>query len=657
MSCCKNFPPSSPLSRSESPSSSDPPDMENFISNIIANVALDDNSLCGNCEEGTSAFSKCIDCREMLCDACVLAHKRVRLTKDHRISLGSLGSSPHSGNPSPLCNNFISLCENHKEPYRLFCQTCKSPSCSECLLEEHSNHQVTYIEDMIEQSKEISLKLVVESRQAILKIRESIDTVQRMNESVEIRTHQVSNEIRTFTRRLISSLEDREAELLKKVDQIRQYKGKMLMAQQESLRIALAKLARTSDLLTDSIETSQNALDIMIGNEKAEAELKQIRPFSMELVPCEDDNLMFIPAESGFLRAISQFGSISPNLATQIIRPMARNNSFTCNIPNANYSIFSLTKDYSDDLDFGQTVNIRNRPIFGASKIVKVRDSGPLPSLTFGVEGEGDGQLCRPWGICCNKLNQIIVADRSNNRIQVFNTSGAYLFKFGSQGCSPGQFDRPAGVAVNTYNDIIVADKDNHRIQIFKNNGTFAYTFGEKGIRNGQFNYPWDVACNSLNQIVVSDTRNHRIQLFNSDGSYITKYGFEGTSQMWKHFDSPRGVAFTPQGGVIVTDFNNHRLVVVEANFQNAQFLGQEGASFKQFLRPQGLICDDEGRIIVADSRNNRIQVFERNGSFLFKLGQLGKNPGEMDRPSGIGLTPEGRIAVVDFGNNRVQIF
>lgn len=458
--------------------------------------------------------------------------------------------------------------------------------------------------------------------------------------------------------RLTSAIEEREADLLKKVDQIRQYKGKMLMAQQENLRIALGKLARTSDLLTDSIESSQNAYDLMLANDRAERELKQFRPLGSELLPCEDDSMVFLPPESVFLRAISQFGSINPSLSSRLFRPISRNNMLSCSVNNSNtFSVFPPSPEYSDDLDFGQTLNYRNRPVFGAKHMVTVRDSGPVPSLTFGGEGEGDGQLCRPWGICCNNLNQIIVADRSNNRVQVFNTSGCFLFKFGTQGSAPGQFDRPAGVAVNTHNDIVVADKDNHRIQVFKSDGTFIHTFGEKGVRNGQFNYPWDVACNSLNQIVVSDTRNHRIQLFSSDGCYITKYGFEGSSQMWKHFDSPRGVAFTPQGGVIVTDFNNHRLVVVEPNFQNAQFLGQEGASFKQFLRPQGLICDDEGRIVVADSRNNRIQVFERSGSFLFKIGQLGKNPGEMDRPSGIALTPEGRIAVVDFGNNRVQVF
>ena len=73
--------------------------------------------------------------------------------------------------------------------------------------------------------------------------------------------------------------------------------------------------------------------------------------------------------------------------------------------------------------------------------------------------------------------------------------------------------------------------------------GEFLLMLGEKGSGNGQFMYPWDVACNSKNQILVSDTRNHRLQLCSPNGDYLAKYGFDG--QMWKHFDSPRGICFT----------------------------------------------------------------------------------------------------------------
>jgi tripartite motif-containing protein 71 len=289
------------------------------------------------------------------------------------------------------------------------------------------------------------------------------------------------------------------------------------------------------------------------------------------------------------------------------------------------------------------------------------RSYANIGKVVFGIngggEGNGDGQFCRPWGVCCDNVGNIIIADRSNNRIQIFDKQGKFLRKFGSYGTRSGQFDRPAGVAYdNQLNRIVVTDKDNHRIQIFQPDGTFIFKFGEKGSKPGHyFNYPWDVAISSESNILISDTRNHRIQLFSSSGQFLNKYGFDGP--LWKQFDSPRGVAFNQQNQIIVTDFNNHRLLVINPDFQTAKFLGSEGSNNGQFLRPQGCAVDHEGNIIVADSRNYRVQIFTSNGLFKCKFGTQGSSADQMDRPSGICVTPDGLILVIDFGNHRVLAF
>ena len=120
------------------------------------------------------------------------------------------------------------------------------------------------------------------------------------------------------------------------------------------------------------------------------------------------------------------------------------------------------------------------------------------PVLEIGSEGDGEGHFCRPWGVCCDKAGNIYVADRSNNRIQVFAENGGFRFKFGTAGTRPEQFDRPAGVAVDdSRGRLVVSDKDNHRLQVFTLAGKFILKIGDKGSRAGQFNYPWDVAINS----------------------------------------------------------------------------------------------------------------------------------------------------------------
>ena len=59
------------------------------------------------------------------------------------------------------------------------------------------------------------------------------------------------------------------------------------------------------------------------------------------------------------------------------------------------------------------------------------------------------------------------MADRDNHRIQVCNQQGNCK-AFGRFGTAPGELSSPAAVAVGKHDRIIVADRGNNRIQIFQ---------------------------------------------------------------------------------------------------------------------------------------------------------------------------------------------
>ena len=101
----------------------------------------------------------------------------------------------------------------------------------------------------------------------------------------------------------------------------------------------------------------------------------------------------------------------------------------------------------------------------------------------------------------------------------------------------------------------------------------------------------------------------------------ILMYQFIILGPHWKHFDSPRGVCFTADDKAVVTDFNNHRLLVVKSDLNTAQFLGKEGTEDGMFMRPNGVAVDEEGNFVVADSRNDRVQIFSSSGVFIKKFG------------------------------------
>lgn len=85
----------------------------------------------------------------------------------------------------------------------------------------------------------------------------------------------------------------------------------------------------------------------------------------------------------------------------------------------------------------------------------------------IGYHGENsDKNLSRPWGVAVDTEGNIIVSDRSNNRIQIYQNNGTLIGGFGQYGSGPCEFNRPAGITVDMRNRLIVADKDNHRIQV-----------------------------------------------------------------------------------------------------------------------------------------------------------------------------------------------
>ena len=87
---------------------------------------------------------------------------------------------------------------------------------------------------------------------------------------------------------------------------------------------------------------------------------------------------------------------------------------------------------------------------------------------SFGTEGDGDGEFNEPGCLVANKAGQLMVCDKMNHRIQVFELSGKFVTKFGAKGSKAGQFNCPSSAAVLSDGRIVVSDFSNNRVQIFE---------------------------------------------------------------------------------------------------------------------------------------------------------------------------------------------
>ncbi len=585
--------------------------------------------MCQNCNGTRVITSRCKDCNEDLCDGCVDAHRLVKITRDHGIvRYGNAATAAVPVSSPSLPNGHMAAAPRGVQPT---ISTAPAAAAGMNIAAPVSRAQPAGVgaapsQDVmrvfarsVEKAKEERSLLLMQAKRRLDHIQDVLVALDEIEAKVNAKHSATEADVKGMIGGLMQVLAEREQICLDRLKKIKMVKLKVLQEQRQKLNACSGRLRSMGDLMVAANRGED--MDLINACDQSRKCLEELdRVCGPTPVPHEDDALEFAPPDPELHSALAKVGFVSGSgFATASVADgeglkkaiVGRENRFLIvlkdqlgekrqvggdpvkvlvmaadGVTPVRHTIVDLQNGtykvaWQAQTEGRHTVAItcRDLHVQGSPFQVPVRagrDYATIGELKFefGGEGEADGQLCRPWGVACSKDGLILVANRSNNRIEVYRPDGRFHYNFGAAGKGPGQFDRPASVCCDRMNRAIVADKDNHRVQVFTVDGQYLMGFGEKGTKPGQFNYPWDVACNSKDQILVSDTRNHRIQLFSPNGEFLIKYGFEGA--MWKHFDSPRGVCFTAEDCPVVTDFNNHRLLVVSADLQKAQFLGKE---------------------------------------------------------------------------------
>jgi len=84
------------------------------------------------------------------------------------------------------------------------------------------------------------------------------------------------------------------------------------------------------------------------------------------------------------------------------------------------------------------------------------------------IMGTGEGGLTHPVGIDVSRSGEMHVVESFGHKVNVFDTDGTYLYGFGELGIMDGQFRYPQGIAINKNGRVIIADRDNSRLQIWQ---------------------------------------------------------------------------------------------------------------------------------------------------------------------------------------------
>ena len=119
------------------------------------------------------------------------------------------------------------------------------------------------------------------------------------------------------------------------------------------------------------------------------------------------------------------------------------------------------------------------------------------------------GSFIRPVH-CTQHENYFFVSDVEDQCIKVLDKQGKFLYKFG---VGDGDFGQPRCLLFDRAGHLLVCDLSKHRVQLFKLNGEFVTKVGEHSEEGGMLNGPFSTAILSDGRIIVTEYGNHRVTI------------------------------------------------------------------------------------------------------------------------------------------------
>ena len=141
---------------------------------------------------------------------------------------------------------------------------------------------------------------------------------------------------------------------------------------------------------------------------------------------------------------------------------------------------------------------------------------------------------------------EIFVADGyGNSSVHHFSASGNHIGSFGSPGSSAGEFRVPHSVRVSVDGRIYVADRENNRVQIFSPDGEFIEEWTD-------FKKPMGIHIDTAGIVYVTD-QVPRLSILTLDGQLLAR---------GRTFEQAHNVYTDSAGNIYGADVAHHRIQV-----------------------------------------------------------------------------------------------
>ncbi|NOX50431.1 MAG: hypothetical protein GXP16_07840 [Gammaproteobacteria bacterium] len=190
----------------------------------------------------------------------------------------------------------------------------------------------------------------------------------------------------------------------------------------------------------------------------------------------------------------------------------------------------------------------------GRHQVLKLDTTGTV-LLVLGQErrpGSSADCFSLPTGVVVADNGCIFVTDGYGNaRVMKFSADGTFIHQWGKRGSANGEFKLPHSVALDPVGNVVVADRENARVQMFDCAGRHLATWD-----NRELGKPFSVAA-SMTHLFIADCgfpndRRAGLVIINRTSNEIVRFGEFGTAA--GEMLGPHDIDWAADGSIYIAD-------------------------------------------------------------------------------------------------------
>ncbi|RXG68298.1 Tripartite motif-containing protein 2 [Armadillidium vulgare] len=634
---------------------------------------------CSAC--GAKSTKSCLQCEIILCSNCAIDHEQDSGSDCHSV-VSLEDCSSHLSSAGQLSDETSLFCLSHAgQTLRFYCRNCETAVCSSCTDIEHRDHTTMRLNDAVDNQKLDLQRLIDKVNVQLPCMKEALCKLSEAATQLEVNKKKSEKDLRSCFRDLHDLLDERQTELLNRLNNLVTVKRNTIETQREELNRWVSGVEDCCGYVEKSLSDLPPTEVVLMKKQLAEKLLDYVE-VEFPPIPRENAHIEFASGDMDALKndVIGRIGRIQTNSAvpqqtTAIGEALKRISVGRQNV------LTIVTRDHK-----GARIKAGGADVKASISKVTVSKNGHNNGAT-----NGEAKIS-PVSKKPNGSFDVQIIDLHNGSYEVsftVHSIGTYslsVFLFGHH-ISASPFTAEAHMPSNdimsdgsgstrpqshTYkrqtskstqatrksssnsNPRPASQKSSCSRRTLKEpiEDDLILKIGKKGRGRGEFVNPQGICYSSVKdgRLIVADSNNQCVQVFNLAGECKIKFGVRGRSA--GQLQRPTGVAALLNGHYAVADYENRWVSIFEPSGKYVTRIGHG-----KLLGPKGMCVNRHGHLIVVDNKACCVFIFHPSGKLITKFGNRMLDGYNFAGPHFCSVNSKGDIIITDFHNHCVRVF